>query len=284
MQHLPIIIFVGIIGFCLTNSLTTGIAESSSSSKQNRISYWNDRYDIIKCRIIPMSVDIGRHSGDDCPIAGRSKTSVSRYCSPDNRAELYLYARHDFQISFPSSDTSRNARYRHWRSSSLTRTNSKWHSLALLNTMTTHGRSDFIPIGDILPNSTFYRFMKGFHRTFAMDVTYWQGVLTPLDIRSLPIWILIMFYLLRQIIFPTCRNFVRNIHFEHLSIPSRFCAWLCSIFDTTFWWVRKKKVCKFDAKLGSAPFSGLMMDTPLYRCSGETGILRGRKVFLLKSG
>ena len=82
----------------------------------------------------------------------------------------------------------------------------------------------------------------------------------------------------------TCRNFVWDIHFEHRAKPSRFCAWLHSIFYTTFWWVRKKKVCKFDAKLGSAPFSGLMMDTPLYRSSGESGILRGRKVFLLKSG
>ena len=53
-----------------------------------------------------------------------------------------------------------------------------------------------------LPNSTFYRLMRGFHITFVTGVACWQGTLTPPDTWSRPIWDLHMFYLLRPIIFP----------------------------------------------------------------------------------
>ena len=46
--------------------------------------------------------------------------------------------------------------------------------------MTTPYRSDFIP------NSTFYRILSGFHRTFATGVACRQGTLTPPDTWSRP--------------------------------------------------------------------------------------------------
>ena len=51
-------------------------------------------------------------------------------------------------------------------------------------------------------NSTFYRLMRGFHRTFAIGIACWHGTLTPPDTWSRPIWDLHMFYLLRPILFP----------------------------------------------------------------------------------
>ena len=67
-------------------------------------------------------------------------------------------------------------------------TNVKWHSVTWPYTMTTPYRSDFIP------NSTFYRILSGFHRTFATGVACRQGTLTPPDTWSCPIWDLQMFF------------------------------------------------------------------------------------------
>ena len=59
-------------------------------------------------------------------------------------------------------------------------TNVKWHSVTWPYTMTTPYWSDFIP------NSTFYRILNGFHRTFATGVVCRQGTLTPPDTWSRP--------------------------------------------------------------------------------------------------
>ena len=47
---------------------------------------------------------------------------------------------------------------------------------------------------DFEPNSTFYRILTGFHRTFATGVACRQGTLTPPDTWSCPIWDLQMFF------------------------------------------------------------------------------------------
>ena len=59
-------------------------------------------------------------------------------------------------------------------------TNVKWHSVTWPYTMTTPYWSDFVP------NSTFYRTLSGFHRTFATGVACRQGTLTPPDTWSRP--------------------------------------------------------------------------------------------------
>ena len=59
-------------------------------------------------------------------------------------------------------------------------TNVKWHSVTWPYTMTTPYWSDFVP------NSTFYRILSGFHRTFATSVACRQGTLTPPDTWSRP--------------------------------------------------------------------------------------------------
>ena len=58
--------------------------------------------------------------------------------------------------------------------------NVKWHSVTWPYTMTTPYWSDFVP------NSTFYRILSGFHRTFATGVACRQGTLTPPDTWSRP--------------------------------------------------------------------------------------------------
>ena len=58
-----------------------------------------------------------------------------------------------------------------------------------------------------LPNSTFYRVMKGFHETFVKDVACRQGTLFPSDTWSCPIKELHKFYLLRPILFPNLSFF-----------------------------------------------------------------------------
>ena len=55
-----------------------------------------------------------------------------------------------------------------------------WHSVTWPYTMTTPYWSDFVP------NSTFYRILSGFHRTFATGVACRQGTLTPPDTWSRP--------------------------------------------------------------------------------------------------
>ena len=47
---------------------------------------------------------------------------------------------------------------------------------------------------DFVPNSTFYRILRGFHREFATGVACRQGTLTPPDSWSCPIWDLQMFF------------------------------------------------------------------------------------------
>ena len=59
-------------------------------------------------------------------------------------------------------------------------TNVKWHSVTWPYTMTTPYWSDFVP------NSTFYRILRGFHRTFPNGVACRQGTLTPPDTWSRP--------------------------------------------------------------------------------------------------
>ena len=61
-------------------------------------------------------------------------------------------------------------------------TNVKWHSVTWPYTMTTPYWSDFVP------NSTFYRILSGFHRTFATGVACRQGRLTPPDTWFRPFW------------------------------------------------------------------------------------------------
>ena len=123
--------------------------------------------------------------------------------------DVLSWGRRDFQISFSNRDTSKNAWNRHWRSFmvdtgilstiwSFPLTNVKWHSVAWKYTMTTPYWSDFVP------NSTFNRNLSGFHRTFATGVACRQGVLTPPD--TFGTW-MNMFYLLRPILFRTCRYF-----------------------------------------------------------------------------
>ena len=60
---------------------------------------------------------------------------------------------------------------------------------------------------DFVPNSTFYRILSGFHRTFATVVACWQGTLTSSGHLVPSLWDLHMFYLLRPILFRTCRYF-----------------------------------------------------------------------------
>ena len=61
-------------------------------------------------------------------------------------------------------------------------TNVKWHSVTWPYTMTTPYWSDFVP------NSTFYRILRGFHRRFATGVACRKGTLTPLDNWFRPFW------------------------------------------------------------------------------------------------
>ena len=146
---------------------------------------------------------------------------------------------HDFQISFSNRDTSRNAWNRHWGSFFC------WYGdlikqyevplSRMLNDILYPDQIQWqsstdqtIPIRDLLPNSTFYRIMRGFRRTFATGVAVWQGTLTPPDTRSRPIWDLIAYVL------ATCwgQSFSRTCIFSgHPSVLFRFCS---VIFDKVF--------------------------------------------------
>ena len=74
-----------------------------------------------------------------------------------------------------------------------------------------------------LLQSTFYRRMRGFYRTFATGMACQEGTLTPPDTWSSPIWNLHMFNLLRPILFPNL-YFFRIIHFEDSSVLFRICS------------------------------------------------------------
>ena len=102
-------------------------------------------------------------------------------------------------------------------------TNVKWHSVIWPHIMTALQRSDFIAISDLLPNSIFYRIMRGFHRTFATGVACRQETLTPPETWSRQIWDLHIFFLLRPILFPNVSLSFRTMHFKHPSVFSRFC-------------------------------------------------------------
>ena len=80
-------------------------------------------------------------------------------------------------------------------------TNVKWHSLTWPYTMTTSYRSDFVP------NSTFYRILRGFCRTFATGVACQQETLTPPDTWSRPFGTCICSTCWDQYFFRTCRYF-----------------------------------------------------------------------------
>ena len=83
--------------------------------------------------------------------------------------------------------------------------------------MTTPYWSDFVQ------DSTFYRILSGFHRTFATGVACRQGTLTPPDTWSRPFGTcIIMFYLLRPILFPNLSLLLRTMLFEYPSVLSRF--------------------------------------------------------------
>ena len=142
------------------------------------------------------------------------------------RMDVLSWGRRDFQISFSNRDTSRNAWNRHLGSFmvdtgsyqiiwSFPLTNVIWHYGTWPYTMTTPYWSDFVP------NSTFYRILSCFHRTFAMDVACRQGTLTPPDTWSCLIWDLQMFF---------CWDHWHSIiHYTSLRLLSL--TWLFTDFD-----------------------------------------------------
>ena len=80
-------------------------------------------------------------------------------------------------------------------------TNVTWHSVTRHYKMTTPHWSDFVP------NSTFYRFLGGLHRTFATGVTCRQGTFTPPDTWSRPFGTGICSTCWDPSFFRTCRYF-----------------------------------------------------------------------------
>ena len=60
---------------------------------------------------------------------------------------------------------------------------------------------------DFVSNSTFYRFLSGFHRTFATGLAYRQGTLTPPDTWSRPFGTCICFTRWNQSFSRTCHYF-----------------------------------------------------------------------------
>ena len=89
--------------------------------------------------------------------------------------------------------------------------NAKWHSVAWSILTTLHWSDQTMTL---LTNSTFYRIIRGFNRTFATDVACQHETLTSLDTWSCPIWDLHKFYFLRPIL--------------SLNL-SLFCSGLCSL-------------------------------------------------------
>ena len=64
-----------------------------------------------------------------------------------------------------------------------------------------------ILLSDFVPNSTFYRSLSGFHRTFATGVACRQGTLTPPDTWSRPFGTCMCSTSWDQSFFRTCRYF-----------------------------------------------------------------------------
>ena len=175
------------------------------------------------------------------PMASLSR---SLYNMPGlvTRMDILFWGRRDFQISFLNKDTLKNALNRHWRSVISIRgsyqtiwgsllMNIKWHSVTWPYPMTTHYWSDLIP------NSTFNRILRGFHRTFAMGVTCRQGTLTPPDTWSLPFGTCICSTCWEQTFSRTCRYFFRTMLLEYPSVLSRFSfafhRWVCNVLQIT---------------------------------------------------
>ena len=144
------------------------------------------------------------------------------------RMDVLSWGRRDFQISFSNRDTSRNAWNRHWGSLwsirgsyqtiwSFPLTNVKWHSVTWPYTMTTPYWSDFVP------NSTFYRILSGFHRTFATGVAYAdRGRLLLRTPGPFPLGLAYVL-LVETNPFPNLSLFYRTMLFEYPSVLSRFC-------------------------------------------------------------
>ena len=82
--------------------------------------------------------------------------------------------------------------------------------------MTTPYWSDFVP------NSTFYRILSGFHRTFATGVACRQGTLTPPDTWSRPFGTCICSTCWDQSFSELVVIFLRTMLFEYPSVLSRF--------------------------------------------------------------
>ena len=119
-----------------------------------------------------------------------------------SRMDVLSWGRRDFQISFWNRDTSRNAWNRLWGSfmvdTRISSNNMKFPSHKWLLTfceLTIYNYNSYWSY--FVPNSTFYRILSGFHRTFATGVACRQGTLTPPDTWSCPFWDLHLFFLLR---------------------------------------------------------------------------------------
>ena len=128
------------------------------------------------------------------PMASFSRSS-SDMSRPAPHLYVYFLGQRDFPISFSNRDTSRTLEiviekvswstrgsFQTIKSSSLK--NIKLHSVSWPYKMTTLHRSD--QIVTLLPNSTFYRIIRGFHGANATGVACQQGTLTPTDTWSCP--------------------------------------------------------------------------------------------------
>ena len=98
-------------------------------------------------------------------------------------------------------------------------TNAKWHSVAWPNTMECQPSTDRTLCQSVtfLPNSTFYRIMRGFHKTSATGVAYFSGHLVPSHLRLayvLPV---------KTNSFPELVIIFRTMLFEYPSALPRFC-------------------------------------------------------------
>ena len=94
--------------------------------------------------------------------------------------------------------------------------------------MTTPYWSDFVP------NSTFYRILSGFHRTFATGVACRQGTLTPPDTWSRPFTTCICSTCWDNP-FPNLSLFYRTTVFEYPSVLSRFSLGTFGTSLSNFW-------------------------------------------------
>ena len=111
-----------------------------------------------------------------------------------------------------------------------------WHLVKSVMT-TIHAPIRLYQSVTLLPNSTFYQIMRGFHRTSATGVACRHGSLTPPDTLSRPIWNLHMFNLLRKILFLILVIiFSDYMHIEHsLVLPLFAFDYLhCELDDLLF--------------------------------------------------